>query len=88
MIHDDTKFAVAVQLHPHVVTHVFATKSKSWLSVFIMELYGLKDISAAYGFSGGRGEIHTHLLALMKNRVMEDWTEALKRRGGEAAAVD
>ena len=87
MMQDDTKFAVAVQLYPHVVTHYFATKTEIWLSLFTTELYGVKDASAAYEFSGGRGAIHTHLLALMENRAVEDWNDALKKLAGEHAPV-
>jgi hypothetical protein len=49
------------------------------------ELYGVKDASAAYEFSGGRGAIHTHMLALMENRAVEDWNDALKKLAGEHA---
>ena len=86
MMHDDAKFAVAVQLYPHVVTHFFASKSEIWLSVFMMELYGLKDASAAYEFSGGRGAIHTHLLALMENHAVDEWNDALKNLAGESVS--
>ena len=53
MMYNDSKFAVAVQLYPHVVTHYFATKTEIWISLFMMVLYGLKDVSTGYEFSGG-----------------------------------
>ena len=87
MMHNDTKFSVAVQLYPHIVTHFFATKSEIWLSVFMMELYGLKDTSAAYRFSGGRRAIHTHLLTLIEDRAVEEWNEALKKLAGEPVSL-
>ena len=86
-MHDDTTFAVAVQLYPRFVTHFSATKSEIGLSVFMMELCELKDTSAAYNFYGGRGVIHTHLLALMVNRAVEEWNEALKKLAGEPVSL-
>jgi hypothetical protein len=52
----------------------------------MMELYGLKDASAAYEFSGGRGAIHTHLLALMENHAVDEWNDALKNLAGESVS--
>ena len=83
MMVDDAKFALAVQSYPQVVTHFFAAKTELWLTLVMNPLFGVTEVGGAYENAGGRGAIHTHLLALSRHPAMKRVSEAVTLLAGQ-----
>ena len=83
MMVDDAKFALAVQIYPQVVTHFFAAKTEMWLTLVMKPLFGVTEVGRAYENAGGRGAIHTHLLALSHHPAMKRVSEAVTLLAGQ-----
>jgi hypothetical protein len=58
----------AIQQNPHVVTHYFDLRSKSYFKYVMAQIFGLKSYWYRYEFAPSRGMIHSHGLGWRADR--------------------
>lgn len=57
-----------VNLHTGLVQDFFHKKTEAWLQIVGKKVFKIEYYWAAYEFAAGRGQIHTHLLAITKDQ--------------------
>ena len=58
----------AVNLHTGLVQEFFTLRTTSWIQTFGKKLFKISHYWEAFEFSKGRGQIHTHLLAITNDQ--------------------
>ena len=61
---DSTKFVQIVNDYSVVIQEYFQIRTETWLKTVGKSIFGIKHYWVRYEFTPGRGQIHTHLLAI------------------------
>ena len=73
----------AVNDYSIVVQEFFIKRTQDWLNTVGKEVLGIAHYWARFEFAKGRGQIHTHLLAVLQRDIMSNLQEQLHRCKGD-----
>ena len=66
------KLQTILNEYSHVVQEYFQKRVKTWLSAVGKPIFDIEHYWARYEFAPGRGQIHTHMLCILKNNAIHE----------------